>query len=160
MIPDDPSFVPSLMLPDVSLLNLISNLEVQPRLQESSLLQSSVRSGGSLQQQPNVNISSSDIFQPSSVGIRLASDMGTAGMDNSQHELPIAHSQEQGILLEPAFGFDEEGNLIDLPVQRQTPQVEVAEGDERGHDLMLHTPLNRMSLPFACDVSSIHTFML
>ncbi|EEH48609.2 uncharacterized protein PADG_04688 [Paracoccidioides brasiliensis Pb18] len=126
VIPDDPSFIPFLMLPglnvDLSALDITSNIG-SPR--KSSLLSSqipeSTKSSRFSDGQLHLNISSSDISGLGAGAFGFPSDIGSIGTKENEFELPAAFAEETGVLLQPDFEFDGEGNIIELPV-RQTPQ--------------------------------------
>ncbi|EEH33477.2 Rad21/Rec8 N terminal domain-containing protein [Paracoccidioides lutzii Pb01] len=126
IIPDDPSFIPFLMLPglnvDLSALDITSNIG-SPR--KSSLLSSKIsesnKSSHFSDGQLHLNISSSDISGLGAGAFGLPSDIGSIGTKENEFELPAVFAEETGVLLQPDFEFDGEGNIIELPV-RQTTQ--------------------------------------
>lgn len=126
VLPDDPSFIPDLMLPglnvDLSALDISSDIET-PRKSSllSSFLTPSSKSSRFSDGQLHLNISSSDIGGLGVSASGFPSDIGSSARKETQFELPAAFAEETGILLEPDFEFDGDGNIIELPV-RPTPQ--------------------------------------
>ncbi|EGE07540.1 Rad21/Rec8 N terminal domain-containing protein [Trichophyton equinum CBS 127.97] len=119
MLPHDPTFIPELMLPglNVDLSALDMGLEwVSPR--KSSLVSSYVPKSSATNWSPaaqlQLNLSSSDIggFQAGEA-LGYISDMSSARKE-PQVELPPYFGDEAGILLQPDFEFDGEGNIIEL----------------------------------------------
>ncbi|KKZ62387.1 hypothetical protein EMCG_03214 [[Emmonsia] crescens] len=126
VLPDDPSFIPDLMLPglnvDLSALDISSDIG-SPRKSSllSSFLTPSSKSSRFSDGQLHLNISSSDIGGLGVGASGFPSDIGSSTRKETQFELPAAFAEETGVLLEPDFEFDGDGNIIELPV-RPTPQ--------------------------------------
>ncbi|KAK2804926.1 hypothetical protein FQN50_006436 [Emmonsiellopsis sp. PD_5] len=143
IIPDDPSFIPSLMLPglNVDLSVLEHSLELgSPR--KSSLLSSQIMlsSNANINATPSsinlpLNVSSSSVIGGINMGsIGIGSELSSVTKKDKHIELPAGYEPEHGLLEPQGFEFDEEGNIVELPV-RQTPQgrgVGVSGGSEFG----------------------------
>lgn len=138
MLPHDPTFIPELMLPglnvDLSALDM-GREWVSPR--KSSLVSSYVPKSSATNWSPaaqlQLNLSSSDIggFQAGE-GLGYISDMSSARKE-PQVELPPYFGDEAGILLQPDFEFDGEGNIIELSPKKaaQPRESEVQVRDDR-----------------------------
>ncbi|KAK2786225.1 hypothetical protein FQN52_007975 [Onygenales sp. PD_12] len=143
IIPDDPSFIPSLMLPglNVDLSVLEHSLDLgSPR--KSSLLSSQIMlsSNANINGTPSsinlpLNVSSSSVIGGINMGsIGIGSEVSSVTKKDRHIELPAGYEPEHGLLEPQGFEFDEEGNIVELPV-RQTPQgrgVGVSGGSEFG----------------------------
>ncbi|PGG97935.1 hypothetical protein AJ80_09611, partial [Polytolypa hystricis UAMH7299] len=138
VLPDDPSFIPGLMLPglnvDLSVLDFSTEHETPRR---SSLLSSQLHQSSHYNNLSSdlvrLNLSSSSIGGGDAGGFGLASDMSSTGKkDLRTLDHPSAFAEEGGVLFQPDFEFDEEGNIIELPA-RQTPQ-EASLGIPRGSE--------------------------
>ena len=133
VLPHDPTFIPELMLPGLNVD--LSTLEISERFQtphkKSSLLSTSQLqlSNKSGQQQSGeklrLNFSSSDI---GGVGdFAFASEISSARKE-PQIELPaFQDGDEAGVLLQPDFEFDEEGNIVELPATRSRKEASFAD---------------------------------
>jgi hypothetical protein len=134
VLPNDPAFLPESMLPglnfDLSALEFPTNLET-PR--KSSLLSSYIPGSSNdraVEDRLRLNISSSDIggrafgVPPSAI---------SSPTKDPEVDLPAFAGEEGGILLNPDFEFDEEGNIVELPVRaaRQDKRVETAAASEQ-----------------------------
>ncbi|KAL2007435.1 hypothetical protein VTN00DRAFT_8873 [Thermoascus crustaceus] len=128
VIPYDPSFVPEINLPtfDLDFASLSAMTEISSSRQ-SSLLLTQVH-GSSLSSHlghvsPRLDISSSDIVMGDFGvgGFQTASDMGSS-VQKGGRSGGVRHSifgdEEEGILLQPDFEFDEEGNIVELAVKK------------------------------------------
>ncbi|PGG99423.1 hypothetical protein AJ79_08539 [Helicocarpus griseus UAMH5409] len=126
VLPDDPSFIPDLMLPglnvDLSALEISSSIG-SPRKSSllSSHLSSSSKSSRFSDGKLHLNISSSDIGGVDAGAFGFNSDISSTARKETQFELPAAFAEETGVLFQPDFEFDGEGNMVELPV-RQAPQ--------------------------------------
>ncbi|OJD10461.1 hypothetical protein AJ78_08535 [Emergomyces pasteurianus Ep9510] len=126
ILPDDPSFIPDLMLPglnvDLSALDISSDIG-SPRKSSllSSFLAPSSKSSPFSDGQLHLNISSSDIGGLGAGASGFPSDIGSSARKDTQFELPAAFAEETGVLLQPDFEFDGDGNIIELQV-RPSPQ--------------------------------------
>ncbi|KAG5296985.1 Rad21/Rec8 N terminal domain-containing protein [Histoplasma ohiense] len=119
VLPDDPSFIPDLMLPglnvDLSALEISSDIG-SPRKSSllSSVLAPSSKSSQFSDGQLHLNISSSDIGGLGAGASGFPSDIGSSARKETQFELPAPFAEETGFLLQPDFEFDGEGNIIEL----------------------------------------------
>lgn len=129
VLPDDPSFIPDLMLPglnvDLSALEISSDIG-SPRKSSllSSVLVPSSKSSQFSDGQLHLNISSSDIDGLGAGASGFPSDIGSSARKETQFELPAPFAEETGFLLQPDFEFDGEGNIIELTV-KPTPKEKV-----------------------------------
>ncbi|OAT13332.1 Rad21/Rec8 N terminal domain-containing protein [Blastomyces gilchristii SLH14081] len=121
VLPDDPSFIPDLMLPglnvDLSVLDISLDIG-SPRKSSllSSVLAPSSKSSQFSDGQLQLNISSSDIGGHGAGASGFPSDIGSSVRKEAQFELPAAFAEETGVLLQPDFEFDGDGNIVELPV--------------------------------------------
>lgn len=119
VLPHDPSFIPDLMLPGLNVD--LSTLELESRItspQKSSLLSSFLpRSQGferlAQQQTLQLDLSSSDAGLGNVGAQHLGSQLSSARKE-AQIELPAYTEDEAGVLLQPDFEFDGEGNIVEL----------------------------------------------
>ncbi|OAX80781.1 hypothetical protein ACJ72_04876 [Emergomyces africanus] len=124
ILPDDPSFIPDIMLPglnvDLSALDISSDTG-SPR--KSSLLSSFLAPSSKCSHfsdgQLHLNISSSDIGGLGAGASGFPSDIGSSARKDTQFELPAAFAEETGVLLQPDFEFDGDGNIIELQFDDQ-----------------------------------------
>ncbi|OJD28263.1 hypothetical protein ACJ73_00342 [Blastomyces percursus] len=122
VLPDDPTFIPDLMLPglnvDLSALDISSDIG-SPRKSSllSSVLAPSSKSSQFSDGHLHLNISSSDIGGHGAGASGFPSDIGNSVRKEAQFELPAAFAEETGVLLQPDFEFDGEGNIVELPVK-------------------------------------------
>ncbi|KAM5443217.1 R8 protein [Microsporum ferrugineum] len=134
MLPHDPAFIPELMLPglNVDLSALDMGLEWEsPR--KSSLLSSyipqSTASNKSGTKKLRLNLSSSDIGGVQTVdGLGYISEMSSARKE-PQVELPSYFRDEAGVLLQPDFEFDGDGNIVELSPKKATKLKDCEGGD-------------------------------
>ncbi|EFQ97196.1 Rad21/Rec8 N terminal domain-containing protein [Nannizzia gypsea CBS 118893] len=138
MLPHDPTFIPELMLPglNVDLSTLDIGLDwVSPRKSSlvSSYVPKSTASNKSAAGELQLNLSSSDIggFHTGDA-LGYISEMSSARKE-PQVELPAYFGDEAGILLQPDFEFDGDGNIIELfPKKTAEPrESEVQVRDDR-----------------------------
>ncbi|PGH07450.1 hypothetical protein GX51_01751 [Blastomyces parvus] len=121
VLPDDPTFIPDLMLPglnvDLSALDISSDIG-SPRKSSllSSVLAPSSKSSQFSDGQLHLNISSSDIGGHGAGVSGFPSDIGSSVRKEAQFELPAAFAEESGVLLQPDFEFDGDGNIVELSV--------------------------------------------
>ncbi|KAK2813066.1 hypothetical protein FQN49_008329, partial [Arthroderma sp. PD_2] len=139
VLPHDPNFIPELMLPglnvDLSALDLGLEWD-SPR--KSSLISSyiprSTSSNRSATEQVMLDLSSSDIGGVQAAdGFGYISEMSSARKE-LQVELPPYLGDEAGVLLQPDFEFDGDGNIIELSPKKTTEPKDVGEGDINARD--------------------------
>ncbi|KAF3490706.1 Rad21/Rec8 N terminal domain-containing protein [Arthroderma uncinatum] len=139
VLPHDPTFIPELMLPglnvDLSALNLGLEWD-SPR--KSSLIPSSLprsmASNRSAAEQVQLNLPSSEIG-----GIQMADGFGymselSSAIKEPQVELPPYLGDEAGVLLQPDFEFDGDGNIIELSPKKATEPHGGGESDIQVRD--------------------------
>ncbi|KAL1970210.1 hypothetical protein VTN77DRAFT_5370 [Rasamsonia byssochlamydoides] len=118
IVPYDPAFIPELSLPglNLDLINLRTTTESTLNLQ-SSLLSSNVsdsdHSRTGIDALPQLDISSS-IALGETGGFTLASDRASSAQKDNHRFRGSAFEDEEGVLLQPDFEFDEDGNIVDL----------------------------------------------
>lgn len=115
VLPHDPSFIPELMLPglnvDLSALEITTNFDTPRSSLLSSYIPHSNKSGRVSSQRLRLDLSSEIGNGP----FGFPSEM-TSPVKESEVELPAFLGEEAGVLLQPDFEFDEEGNIRELPV--------------------------------------------
>lgn len=130
VLPDDPSFIPEINLPGLGVD--LSKLTLAPEVDESQqsfFWTNSPDLSQTLGQSFNLqlDLSSDDIMR----GIGgLASESEISG--SVQRKAPISASaldDEAGVLLQPDFEFDEDGNIIELAQERRSTHVLGQTGD-------------------------------
>ncbi|KAK2747159.1 hypothetical protein FQN57_002416 [Myotisia sp. PD_48] len=140
VLPYDPAFVPELMLPglnvDLSALDLGTerNSPTKSHLL-SSFVPQSTPSNRAAQQQARLNLSSPGVAFGTADRLGYFSDISSARKED-QIELPLYSNNEAGILLQPDFEFDGEGNMIELSAKR-TPEPEKRATGEQQLDTKL-----------------------
>ncbi|EER29897.1 hypothetical protein CPC735_012150 [Coccidioides posadasii C735 delta SOWgp] len=140
VLPEDPTFVPRLMLPglnlDLSALEIADVLETPRKTSDflSSCLDQSNKSSLYFQKQHQLDLSSSQAGPSVIGGFGLPSEMDSASK-GPQVELPAYLGAEEGVLLEPGFEFDVEGNIIELPVKGDADHVVVDDIEEHNFDV-------------------------
>jgi hypothetical protein len=107
---------------DLSALDISTDVETS---RSSSLLWSqslqSSRSSRPSDERPGLNISLSEIASGGADGgFGFASDISTTIKKGAQSDLPSIFAEEGGVLLQPDFEFDGEGNIIELAVKPNT----------------------------------------
>lgn len=141
VLPDDPSFIPEINLPGLGVD--LSKLTLAPEVDESQqsfIWTNSPDLSQTLGQSFNLqlDISSDDIMRD--IG-GLASESEISG--SVQRKAPMgrisasALDDEAGVLLQPDFEFDEDGNIIELAQERRSTNVQGQTGDR----YMSETPL-------------------
>ncbi|EEP81115.1 predicted protein [Uncinocarpus reesii 1704] len=129
VLPEDPTFVPGLMLPglnvDLSALDITTVLETPRKM--SSLLSSYLHGSNksSFQREIQLQLSSSQV---GTAAFGLPSQISSA-QKGPQVELP-AYLEEGGVLLQPDFEFDAEGNIIELPLKGNSDRIVIHETEE------------------------------
>lgn len=140
VLPEDPTFVPSLMLPglniDLSALEITSVLETPRKTSSflSSYLNQSDRSSQFFNRRIQLDLSSSQIGPSAIGGFGLPSEMSSA-TKGPQVDLPAYLGDEEGVLLQPDFEFDAEGNIIELPVKGNAGHTVIDESHQDNHDI-------------------------
>ncbi|KMU88524.1 hypothetical protein CIHG_06324 [Coccidioides immitis H538.4] len=140
VLPEDPTFVPRLMLPglnlDLSALEIADVLETPRKTSDflSSCLEQSNKSSLYFQKQHQLDLSSSQAGPSVIGGFGLPSEMDSASK-GPQVELPAYLGAEEGVLLEPGFEFDVEGNIIELPVKGDADHMIVDDIEEHNFDV-------------------------
>lgn len=141
VLPDDPSFIPEINLPGLGVD--LSKLTFAPEVDESQqsfFWTNSPDLSQTLGQSFNLqlDLSSDDIMRD--IG-GLASESEISG--SVQRKAPMgrisasALDDEAGVLLQPDFEFDEDGNIIELAQERRSTHVQGQTGDR----YMSETPL-------------------
>lgn len=114
VLPQDPTFIPELMLPglnvDLSCLE-IANFETPNSGFLSSCVPRSNKSGRLASHQLRLDLSS----EIGNGQFGFPSEMSSP-KKGPEVELPAFLGEEAGVLLQPDFEFDEEGNIRELPV--------------------------------------------
>jgi len=124
ILPYDPGFIPDLSLPglDIDLSNLQPLSSLRTLTLESSLLSATISNSSNVHSQdadipPYLDISSSTFsfgdvggLDLMSGGVLDAAQRATTHFTGRQSEV----GNEGGILLQPDFEFDEDGNIVDL----------------------------------------------
>lgn len=127
-MPDDPKFVPSFLLADLNAdltaFELLNNHET-PR--NSSLL-STENSTSRLPNQSSINGLQLDISSSSIAGGRadlsgFTSDVPSTAKKASAFDRTSFFDEEGGVIFQPDFEFDGEGNIIELPVRQASQQA-------------------------------------
>ncbi|WEW61439.1 R8 protein [Emydomyces testavorans] len=140
VLPEDPAFVPSLMLPGLNLnlsaLDITAVLETPRKTSTllSSYLHQSSGSSQVLDKGIQLNLSSSQMGHSALGGFSLPSEMSSA-KKGPLVELPAYLGEEEGVLLQPDFEFDAEGNIIELPASRNVDHMVMNETAEPNYDL-------------------------
>lgn len=139
VLPDDPTFVPDINLPGLGID--LSKLTLQPEAdasQQSSLLLTDLSQNLSQSFNIQLDLPSDDIMRD--IG-GFGSQSETSG--SVQRRAPLgristsALDDEAGILLQPDFEFDEDGNIIELSGEQRSTYVR----DQAGGRHMSETPL-------------------
>lgn len=139
VLPDDPTFVPDINLPGLGID--LSKLTLQPEAdasQQSSLLLTDLSQNLSQNFNLQLDLPSDDIMRD--IG-GFGSQSETSG--SVQRRAPLgristsALDDEAGILLQPDFEFDEDGNIIELSGEQRSTHVR----DQAGGRHMSETPL-------------------
>jgi hypothetical protein len=124
IVPDDPSFIPELCLPglDIDLIQHAMVSQSQVNLRSSLLssnLSNSSQSALGLDALPQLDISTPSLGVGDIGGFALASG-GVSSTQNTHQSLRRSlFDYEEGVLLQPDFEFDEEGNIVDLAMDQQ-----------------------------------------
>jgi hypothetical protein len=142
ILPYDPGFVPELSLPGLGIdfSNLVSVTGVKHLPPDCSLLSKTSSNASQISSQdliiPQLDISSSSL----NLGEIDGPHMMSGALIEAAHPA-IDPGNESGILLQPDFEFDEEGNIVDLfgtgireSVSR--PQTLSPSGNLRAHSLL------------------------
>ncbi|PLB39061.1 Rad21/Rec8 N terminal domain protein [Aspergillus candidus] len=151
ILPYDPTFLPETNLPGLGLdLSSLILSENKTLSQQSSMLLPATpdlhQSSLALSTSPRLSFSSSDIAMRD--WGRFGSDTDATGFVQSGHGLVgIASSafEEGGVLLQPDFEFDEDGNIVELGPRRASEITRHRESDTpipREYD---HNPLHDLS---------------
>jgi len=77
-------------------------------------MSSSRHSGTGIDALPQLDISSPSIALGETGGFILVSDKASSTQKGHQGFRGSAHEDEEGVLLQPDFEFDEDGNIVDL----------------------------------------------
>ncbi|KAI1959056.1 R8 protein [Ophidiomyces ophidiicola] len=130
VLPEDPTFVPGLMLSglnlDLSALDIMTVLQTPRKM--TSLLSSchnqSNRPDQAFDNEVQLNLSSSLGGYSTVGGLGLLSEM-SSNRKGPQMELPAYLGDKEGVLLQPDFEFDAEGNIVELSVHGKVDHTDV-----------------------------------
>ncbi|KAL4960050.1 uncharacterized protein BDV14DRAFT_193269 [Aspergillus stella-maris] len=134
VLPYDPSFLPENNLPglgiDLSKLNRLLEIDASQQSsvflpQTPDLSQSALSSNSSLR----LNIPSDDNILRDMGGFGSETDMASSAHGGADFGRLLASSlnEEGGVLLQPDFEFDEDGNIIELGVRNQNETLLLAD---------------------------------
>ncbi|KKA18397.1 Rad21/Rec8 N terminal domain protein, partial [Rasamsonia emersonii CBS 393.64] len=132
IVPYDPAFIPELSLPglNLDLVNIHTAKESSLNLHSSLLssnLSNSDHSRAGIDALPQLDISSPSIALGETGGFTLASDRASSTQKDNYRFRGSAFEDEEGVLLQPDFEFDEDGNIVDLV----TNELSVSRADEQ-----------------------------
>lgn len=132
IVPYDPAFIPELSLSglNLDLVNLRPTKEPSLNL-HSSLLSSNISNSGhsraGIDSLPQLDISSPSVALGETGGFTLASGRASSTQKDNHRFRGSAFEDEEGVLLQPDFEFDEDGNIVDLV----TNELSVGRADEQ-----------------------------
>ena len=159
-MPHDATFVPDLMLPGLNLE--LSTLDISTDAEtpsSSSLLWSqsrqSSRSSHLSDEKLRLNISASEMIPGDADGCFIfASDISSTANKVAQSEFPSIFAEEGGLLLQPDFEFDGEGNIIELAV-KQNVQTKATAIDRRSEPAITNRVREHIEEGFQAGINQV-----